>query len=395
MATIEKRGGSFRIRVSCSFDQSGKHIFQTTTWKPDPGMTKLQIEKELNKAAVEFELKIENGYFISEENIRFVDFCPMYLDNVKGRLSPLTLISYRTIINTYLIPMLGRMKLKDIHPQHVQNFVRDLVNSNKRFDGKEGKIANATIKRIYTVLQAILHNACKMDLISTNPANKEKIELPSAIAPDVEIFTQEEAAEMLECLSKEPLMYQVLINLAIVTGCRRGELVALEWSDIDFSKATISISKSNYSIKGEGIHTKKPKTAGSRRILAIPPTCVKMLQTYRYEQALERLKLGDQWEGKNWIFIQWNGLPMYPSTPTLWFSKFLKHNGFRHRKFHSLRHTSATLLLTNGTNIKTVSTRLGHKKLSTTNIYLHSVTSADIAAANTFEVLLESNHRRA
>lgn len=138
----------------------------------------------------------------------------------------------------------------------------------------------------------------KMDLISTNPANKEKIELPSAIAPDVEIFTQEEAAEMLECLSKEPLMYQVLINLAIVTGCRRGELVALEWSDIDFSKATISISKSNYSIKGEGIHTKKPKTAGSRRILAIPPTCVKMLQTYRYEQALERLKLGDQWKGR-------------------------------------------------------------------------------------------------
>ena len=92
--------------------------------------------------------------------------------------------------------------------------------------------------------------------------------------------------------------------------------------------------------------------------------------------------------GDEWIFIQADGKPMYPTTPTLWFSKFQKRNDLPHRKFHSLRHTSATLLLSNGTNIKNVSARLGHTQLKTTNRYVHAVEQAERDAANTLELIL-------
>lgn len=385
MATIQKRGDSFRIRVSCGYDHTGKHIIQSMTWKPEPRMTPRQIEKELTRISVEFESKVLNGTIMPDSKIRMCDFCPQYLENVKPRLSPTTHNSYVKIIDRYIIPAMGHMKLKDIRPAHIQNFIKNLQEDGIRSDNKVGCLAPSTVKRIYTVLQAILHNACKLELIPDNPANKNKIELPFQKSTKIEIFTKEEADNLLECLSDEPLMYQVLINLAIITGCRRGELVALKWSDFDFRKGTVSISKSNYKITGEAIGTKTPKTSGSVRLLALPPFCIDLLKIYRKEQNLTRLSLGDQWINENWVFTQWNGAPMYPTTPTLWFSRFLKRHGLPHRKFHALRHTSATLLLTSGTNIKTVGSRLGHKKLSTTNQYVHEVESADVAAAQIFE----------
>lgn len=101
----------------------------------------------------------------------------------------------------------------------------------------------------------------------------------------------------------------------------------------------------------------------------MPPYCLRMLRRYRAEQDGWRLSLGDAWHGE--------GKPMYPTTPTQWFAKFLKRNGLPHRKFHALRHTSATLLLSNGTNIKNVATRLGHTQLKTTNRYVHAVEQAE------------------
>jgi len=98
--------------------------------------------------------------------------------------------------------------------------------------------------------------------------------------------------------------------------------------------------------------------------------------------------LGDAWHNEGWIFTQWNGEPMNPTTPTAWFSEFQERHGIPHHKFHALRHTSGTLLLSNGTNIKTVAARLGHTQLSTTNRYLHALEDADTAAAESFSSML-------
>lgn len=250
------------------------------------------------------------------------------------------------------------------------------------------KLKPATIKRYYVVLQSILSRACKLGVISTNPATSSKIDLPQQGQAEIEIFTKEEAGKMLSCLNNEPLIYQTLIHLAIVTGARKGELIALTWDNIDLKSGTIIIKQSNYKLTGEEIKTKTTKS-GKIRSVSIPPYCVSLLKDYRVHQMQEQIKAGDQWNDENWVFTQWNGKPMHINTPSHWFSKFLAKYDLPHRKFHALRHTSATLLLANGTNIKTVSSRLGHSQLSTTNIYLHSIEEADRAASQSFETILQ------
>lgn len=106
------------------------------------------------------------------------------------------------------------------------------------------------------------------------------------------------------------------------------------------------------------------------------------------EKLSECQRLGSQWIGGNWVFTQWNGEMMNPMTPTKQFSKFLARNGLKHRKFHSLRHTSATLLLYAGVNIKQVQGRLGHGDIETTNKYLHLIEEADVEAVNKLDIML-------
>lgn len=382
MATITKRGDSYRIRVSCGYDVSGKQLVQSMTWKPENGMTARQIEKEVKKQATLFEERVQNGTVSACGSLRLADFIPQYLENVQGEISVTTLENYKRIIRELIIPALGHLKLKDIKPLHIQKFVNALTSGEYRLDGKGKPYKPATVRRYYVVLQSILHNAYRLELIASNPADSQKIKLPAMGEQTTEIYNKEELAEMLQCLDNESLMFQVLIHLAINTGCRRGELAALEWSDINFNERTIHISKSLYKIKGEPIQTKDTKTHESRKV-AIPEYCIKLLKRWQAQQAEIRLKLGTAWKGANWVFIQSDGSVIYPTSPTLMFSDFLKRNGLPHKKFHALRHTSATLLLVSGANIKNVSARLGHAQITTTNRYVHAIEEADRVAGDT------------
>lgn len=386
MANIQQRGNSYRIRVFCGTDSKGKKIMKSTTFTPDEGMTPRQIEKALNKAVVEFEERALSTQYIDNSKLKLSDFCPQYLRNVKSKLAPTTYAKYQRIIEVYIIPALGHLKIQDVRPIHVQKFVNALSEDNVRQDGKGDRLAPSTIHRYYTVLQSILHNAYSLELISSNPADSAKIELPVQLEGETEIYTKNQAKDMLLCLEDEPIMYQALIHLAITSGARRGELVGLKWEDIDCVNNTISIKRSNYQLKGERVQSKSTKS-GKERVIVIPKYCVDLLKAHRASQAEKRLAIGDQWMDEGWIFTQWNGMPMYPTSPSQWFAKFQKRHGLLHKKFHALRHSSATLLLGNGTNIKNVAYRLGHAKLSTTNRYVHAIEEVDREAANTFDLM--------
>lgn len=395
MATVTKRGDTYKITVSCGYDINGKQIRRHTTWKPASGMTKKQIEKELDRQTVLFEEKVTSGEFLQDGNIKLGDFCNQYLEilSTSESVAPTTVAMHKRAIQHYILPALGHIKMKDLKPIHVQKFIQEISKelpntSTRNRDQPTMKLKPATIKRYYVVLQSILSRACKLGVISTNPATSSKIDLPQQCQAEIEIFTKEEASKMLSCLNNEPLIYQALIHLAIVTGARKGELIALTWDNVDLKTGTIIIKQSNYKLTGEEIKTKTTKS-GKIRSVSIPPYCVSLLKDYRVHQMQEQIKAGDQWNDENWIFTQWNGKPMHVNTPSHWFSKFLAKYDLPHRKFHALRHTSATLLLANGTNIKTVSSRLGHSQLSTTNIYLHSIEEADRAASQSFETILQ------
>ena len=223
MASIEKRSNTtYRITVSCGYDSNGKQIKKHTSWKPSKSMTEKQIEKEVNRFAVEFESKVLNGDYVNTSNIKLADFCPHYLELADNTLAPTTKALYIKIIDTIIKPSLGHMKLKDIKPIHVQQFIQMLSGEGVRTDKKGDKLSPATVKRYLTVLKSIMAKAYKLELIDRNPTETSKLYIPSVDEPEVEIFTKEEAAQMLSCLNSEPLIFQVLIHLAITTGCRRG-----------------------------------------------------------------------------------------------------------------------------------------------------------------------------
>lgn len=392
MATIRKKNNSYEIAVSCGYGADGKQIRRFLTYKPDKGMTPKKIENEVKRQAVLFEEQCKYGQAAANGKIKLSDYIPIYFENAKNNLSEYNYKAYQRTINKYIIPALGHFKLKDITPVHIQHFINEL--QEKPSNTKTGKLSPSTVRRYYTVLQSIFHSAYKLGIIGVNPADGDRITLPKLQEQKTEIFTPEEIADILNYLENEPLQFKTLIHLALNSGCRRGELVGLKWSDINFYTGVLTVQRSNYKVKGEPIKSKETKT-GKRRYMTLPPYCIALLKEYRAEQGRQRLAMGDKWQGDEWIFIQADGSPMYPSTPTLMFDKFLKRHNLKHRKFHALRHTSATLLLGSGTNIKNVADRLGHTQLKTTNRYVHALDVADKQAANTFEKMFNTERKGA
>lgn len=387
---------SYRIRVARGYDSSGKKIKPyEMTWKPAPNMTAKQIQKELQKQAVLFEEQCRQGRISANQNIKLADFCMMYLDIKKDVLSPRVYADYTRTIEKLIIPSLGHIKLAELKPAHIQRFVQYLQGDVKQKrdgtpDEENTKLSASSIKRKLAVLQSILSQATKLEIIPFSPADSKKLTLPKTVTPKVEIFTKQEAIEMLSCLQKEDLQFQVLIQLAIITGCRCGELIGLKFSDIDFDTCKVTVERSAYKITGKSTAIKPPKDY-QVRVIAVSRYCIELIKLLQAEKISEQARIGTAWKDNNWLFTQWNGEIMNPQTPSKQFSKFLAKNGLKHRKFHALRHTSATLLLYGDVNLKEVQSRLGHADISTTNKYLHSIAEADEAAANVLQNMLTEN----
>lgn len=384
---------AYLIRVYHGYDVNGKRLRPySTTFKPTRGLTEKQAAKEAERFALDFEERSLAMSGAASSTIKLADFIPQYLNVVEDTLAPTTFEYYNRIIRDIITPALGHLKLRDIKPPHIQAFIKQLSTMPKsKRSGQTCEsgetLSPSSVKRYLTVVQSIFRTACKLNLINDNPAKAENLTLPKAQKAKADIFTVQEVAEILACLEQEPLQYQVLIQLAIFTGARRGELVALKFSDVDFAEKTIRIERAAYKIKGKPQAIKPPKDYETREI-SINDACCELLKLLKAEKISEAQRLGDYWNDGNWIFTQDNGNMMNLMTPTKWFSKFLKKNNLKHRKFHCLRHSSATLLLYTGTNIKQVMARLGHSNISTTNQYLHLVKSADREAVNRLDILL-------
>ena len=233
--------------------------------------------------------------------------------------------------------------------------------------------AASTVKRYTTVLRYIVTVAYKLEYIEDDIGRSRRIEFPKEETKEVEAFTLEEVGDILKALESEPWHIRAVIEVALFTGCRRGEIVGLKWSDIDFENQRISVKR-------------------SIRTISIPERLCKTLTEYRLQQNRHIAYLGDGWRNLDYVFTEEDGYVMNPHTPTKQFDHFLKRHGIRHLKSHGLRHTSATMLLANGCDIKTVSSRLGHADITTTNIYVHTLESTDRMAAQTFDNFLKKNN---
>lgn len=385
---------SFEITVSDGYDSNGKKRMHKKSYKPPKGLTEKQALKEANRIAVEFEEQCKNGLTGKATNLRLSDFAEIYLNTVAETLSPTVLRGYKSAIDEVILPALGHHKLTEIKPVHVQALVDMMLKMPKRErDGSINKngerLSSSTVQRKLAVLQSMLTLAVKLGYINTNPADSKRLTLPKKVKPEIQIFTKQEAAQIVSLLHNEPLQFQTFVQLAIITSARSGELVGLKFSDINFDTRKVIIQRSAYKNKDEPTATKPTKDSEARTV-SLSTSCIKLLQLLQEQHLNERERLGNKWEGDEWVFTQWNGQIMNPTTPSHQFADFLEKNGIKHLKLHCLRHTSATLLLYNGTDLKTVQEHLGHADIATTSLYLHLVERADEEAVDALDILLEN-----
>lgn len=252
----------------------------------------------------------------------------------------------------------------------------------------KNSLADKTIQHHHRLISSILSTAVEWQVISSNPC--QRVRAPKVQRKEAKYLDEDEAVKLMELLDKEaPIKYRCAIYVDLCTGLRRGELCGLEWSDFDFNKNLVDIQRSSLYLAEKGIFEDDTKNFSSQRVIKLPVSVINMLKTYKKWQNNERLALGDKWQNSNRVFTAWNGSPIHPDTLTSWFSDFTKEHGFKGITLHSLRHTNATLQIASGVPIRTVSERLGHAQTSTTtNIYAHAVRSANAAAAEALEDIL-------
>lgn len=404
MASIRKRGSSYQITVSNGRDINDKQIIETTTWKPDPDKTDKQNQRDLERFAMDFEDRVKAGKYLNGEKITLQDFYSLWLKEYASlQLEPTTIDIYNILFNTHLLPELGNVKLARIQPVGINRLYASMQQERK--DGKAGGYSPTTIKRVHALLSSVLSTAVQWNILPDNPCDRVKPPKQERNTEDVKFFNESETAAFLDELEKETregsikLQHNIFFQLSIFCGLRRGETVALLWSDIDLNQRTVMISKSTSIVKGKP-YTKLPKNKSSIRKISVPEHIIKILKQYRKEYNLYRLSIGSQWilreDNEEFLFISWNGSQMYPSTPYGIFKDILHRYNQKHPEtplpdipLHGLRHTSATLLIGQQVDIRTVSNRLGHAQTSTTmNIYSHALQSLDQAAADTLENML-------
>lgn len=397
MATARKKGKGYEIRVSCGIDINGKKLGKSKIWIPDEGMTPRQIEKELERQKVLFEEEVKNG-ICPDNKMRFADFSKRWMEEyAKVNLTIKTYARYEIYLKR-INQGIGHLKLKDITPFQINAFYRSLevegVNQRKRYDENgnlinNGKLAPKTILDHHRVISKILSTAVKWGLLEKNVAMRA--DPPKVPHREISYLNENEVRQMLTLLNNEPIQYRTMITLLVYTGIRRGELCGLEWRDIDFENQVMHVSRSSQYIGNKTMITKEPKTKSGIRHFSLSLTACFLLKAYQRWQEEQKFNAGDQWEESDRLFTSWNGKPIHPDTITDWFSKFIKRSGLPYVTLHSLRHTNATLMIAEGTDVCTVSRRLGHANTATTlNIYAHALKSKDKEAANTLESVLHS-----
>ena len=381
MATIRKRGDSYSIRVSCGYDTNGKHKEQAMTWKPEPGMTKRQIEKELQRQAVLFEEAVAHGYKTTA--VKFQEFAEEWFEEyAKLNLRSTTYERMRQLTHR-VYPAIGHLRMDKITARQLQGFVNSLAKEGA--NEKTGKpLAPKTIRHNLSFISDVFSYAVKMDLLSDNPCRK--VTIPKGEVKEKQIYSQEEMALLLTRISGEPTKYRAFFFLIAYSGFRRSEMLGLEWKDIDFANNIITVKRtSNYTAE-RGIYTDTTKTKRSQRVLKISPYIMGILKELKDEQDEEALRLGDKWVDSDRLFVKWNGEPMNNQTPYGWLKEFCEKNELTFYGIHSFRHFAASALISAGLDVTTVSGALGHCNSGTTlNVYSHMFQNAQARVAEAMD----------
>lgn len=366
MAHIRKRGDSWQICIESGRDPiTGK---RKRTYETVDG-----TKKEAKKRMHELAHKIETGQYIEPSELTLKEFLLKWLeDYCESNLAPSTFESYEMIIKTHLIPVLGNIKVENLEPMHVKRYQTHKLKSGRK-DGKEGGLSKRTVQYHHRVLSKALKHAVRWKVMDNNPCNY--IDAPSPDKPEIHSLSQEQIDKLLNIA--ENWVYD-LIYIAVFTGMRRGEILALRWKDIDFKEKVIQVKQSVTKPTGKDLIFRQPKNKSSIRPINVDDGVIKILKRKRREQKENKLRAESKYNNEydNLVFRGAFGKPILPRRATRRFNLTAKKAELSDFRLHDLRHTHATLMLKAGVHPKIVQERLGHSTISQTlDTYSHVIPS--------------------
>jgi integrase len=360
--TIALRNGAYRIRYSLGRDPvTGKRKFGTATVRG----TRKAAEKELTRLI----RTVDTGEHVDPSRMTVSEWLRLWLAGTQ--VSPKTYESYNEIIRCYLAPSLGSIALQRLTPTDIQQ-------ASSSWLRQDGQPLSARSRRyIHVVLKSALARAVEQQALARNSA--AAVRAPKAVRRQLATLTVEQSRELLARLRHMHIYWPVM--LALATGMRRGEILALRWRNVDLDRGAVRVVESLEETKA-GLRFKPPKT-GKGRAVALPRFAVEELRQHRKEQAESLLAMGIRQSGDTLVCAREDGEPKLPGSVTGEFARVVRRLGLPVVRFHDLRHSHATALLADGIHPKIAQERLGHATISTTmDLYSHvtDTMQADAAA---------------
>lgn len=367
MGSIRKKAnGSYEVRYTEGFDISGKQIQRSKSFK---------TEKEANTFRIKTLNQINEGTYVSPNQMPFSELADLYMRLHTANLKPLTISSYEDRLRLHILPALGEVRLCKLTPTMVQEFIDGLSYET----AKRKALAPKTIKCIHGVLHKILNKAVALGYIQDNPA--DSCTLPTVDAPDIEPFNEDQTVNFLKAIKKDK--YEKVYFIGMFTGMRQSEILGLTWDCIDWKNNTITVkqqlikNKKNQYDKSKAnndtyriIRTKNKKT----RYICVEDEIMNVLRIRYQEQLADKERACDLWKEPfpNLVFENEFGKNLAHATVRKHFKKIVKKIGLPEERFHNMRHNYTVFSIENGDDVNTVQYNLGHATSNfTLKVYDH------------------------
>ncbi len=366
---VPGKKGLWEIRYDSEDPATGKRIQHKRRFKG----TKSQADKLL----VDILSQINKGEYMELGQVTVREYLKKWIvDYCKQNLSYKTYESYKGIINNYILPSMGGIKLGNLKPNIIQEYYTEMTNDKS--SGGKG-LSGTSVLYHHRVIREALSHAVKLGYIPYNPADRAKP--PRKNKTEMKTLSIEQSQYVLDNYQDHRIYLAVL--LAIKTGMRQGEICGLRWQNIDLRNATISVTHA-LQRQGQGLVLKEPKTKKSRRSIPIPNDIVEELKQKQRMYKQNKLAFGNGYDSRGFVCAWEDGRPLEPDWISKQWRKIVNNEQEKARKkevepnipegirFHDLRHTHATILLSQGVSLKVVQERLGHESITTTgDIYSH------------------------
>jgi len=320
--------------------------------------------------------QIDEGMTISARNLALAEYLREWLSRKQSTLRPRTVIQYQRLITLYVNPTLGRTVLKDLTLRTIEQLYARL---------REDGVGPSNIRYAHRVLHSALEDATARGVVSRNAARGAI--LPRWVPRKPQILNEQQAGNFLVAVSNS--RYFALFHLALSTGMRFSELRGLHWSDIDWTKGTITVKRQIQEVPGQGSVVSEPKTTSGVRTVLLGEACLEALRAHKVKQEADRASAVALWREQGLIFTTGIGTPFVPLVVRRDFADGLAAANLPRIRFHDLRHTGSSLLLDHGVSLLVVSKRLGHANPSTTlSIYAHTTMDMQSQAASAMDEIL-------